>query len=65
MNMWESFKGQLVKVQDQHVPVRRSDKDNKVREPWMIKEVVILIRKKKVYVTFKKVASESGTRNIK
>lgn len=34
-NMWQSFKGQLVKVHDQRVPVR--NKDGKVRELWMTK----------------------------
>lgn len=29
-NMWEYFKDQLVRIQDQHVPVKMKDRDGKV-----------------------------------
>lgn len=44
---WESFKGPLINVLDQHVPVRRKDKHGKERGSWMTNEVLNLTRKRK------------------
>lgn len=49
-------------MQGQQVPIRRSDKDGKVREPWTTKEVVNLVRmKKEAYVRFKYKASRTNS----
>lgn len=39
-NMWETFRGQLIRVLCRHVPMRRADEDDKVRETWMTKDVI-------------------------
>lgn len=47
--MWTfcNEEGQLVRDQDQHVPVRMKIKDNKVWEPWMTNDTVRLKETKK------------------
>eukprot|EP00061_Rhincodon_typus_P008531 g31225.t1 len=45
--MWELFKDLLVRVQGQHVPVRRKDKNDKLRVPWIMREVVNFVKRKK------------------
>eukprot|EP00061_Rhincodon_typus_P009891 g33729.t1 len=37
--MGKSFKGQLIRVQDQQVPMRKKDKDGKIQESWMMRDV--------------------------
>jgi len=45
--MWESFKCQLIGIQDRHVPVRVKDKCGKYREPWITMDMMRLAKKKK------------------
>eukprot|EP00061_Rhincodon_typus_P007099 g28435.t1 len=45
--MWEYFERQF-RVQEQHVPARMKDWYSKLREPWMIRDVMILVEKEKV-----------------
>jgi len=45
--MWEAFKCKLIEIQDRHVPVRMRDKYGKFREPWLTRDSVCLVRKKK------------------
>lgn len=37
-DIWKLFKGKLIKVRNQHAPVRGRDTGDKVREPCMTKE---------------------------
>eukprot|EP00061_Rhincodon_typus_P012854 g38860.t1 len=45
--MWELFKDLLIRVQDRHVPVKRKEKDGKVRDPQITREVVNAVKRKK------------------
>jgi len=45
--MWESFKEQLIRLQDRHVPVKRKDRKGRIREPWITREIEDLIKKKR------------------
>eukprot|EP00061_Rhincodon_typus_P007455 g29169.t1 len=44
-DMWELFKDLLGRVQDWYVPVRRKAKDGKIRDPWIMWEVVNLVKR--------------------
>eukprot|EP00061_Rhincodon_typus_P018451 g47623.t1 len=46
-DMWEQFRDLLIRVQDQRVPVRKKNKDGKVWDPWIMREVVNLVKKEK------------------
>eukprot|EP00061_Rhincodon_typus_P016433 g44648.t1 len=46
-NMWELFKDLLIRVQDQHAPVRRKDNDGKVSDLWIMRMVVNLVKREK------------------
>ena len=37
----------MIGVQDRHVPVKRKDRKGRIREPWMTREIVSLVKKKK------------------
>eukprot|EP00061_Rhincodon_typus_P008798 g31731.t1 len=45
--MWEFFKDLLIRVQDWHVPVKKKEKDGKVGDPWIMREVVDLVKREK------------------
>ena len=46
-DMWESFKCQLIGIQDQHVPVRMKSKCGKYRESWITRDIMSFVKKKK------------------
>lgn len=63
---FQSFKDQVIKVQNWHVPVWRRDIDGKVSEPWMGKDVVNLAKKKKeAHARFKRMESDRATETYK
>eukprot|EP00061_Rhincodon_typus_P001908 g16106.t1 len=45
--MWEPFKCMLLGTHDRHVPVRMKNKYGKLREPWITRDIVNLVKKKK------------------
>ena len=45
--MWESFKCQLIGIQDRHVPERMKDKCGNYQEPWITRDIMSLAKKKK------------------
>eukprot|EP00061_Rhincodon_typus_P018301 g47418.t1 len=63
--MWESFKGQLIRVQDQHVPLKMEDKDNKIQEPWMTRDIQSLVKNKEAYVRLRKLRSNEAIEEYK
>lgn len=44
---WKSFKGYFLRTQDQCVPVRKIDKNCKVRKTWMTRDVTNLMKNEK------------------
>eukprot|EP00061_Rhincodon_typus_P018094 g47119.t1 len=49
--MWEYFKQRLIRVQEQQVPARMKDRYGMLREPWMTRDVMTLVKKKKEVYT--------------
>jgi len=47
-DMWEAFKCQLVEIQHRHGPVKMKDKCGRYRKRWVTKDIIILVRKKRV-----------------
>eukprot|EP00061_Rhincodon_typus_P015021 g42465.t1 len=45
--MWEYFKQQLIRPREWHVPARMKNKCGKLREPWMTRDVMTFVKKKK------------------
>lgn len=41
-DMWELFTGKLLRIQEQHISVRKTDMDSRVWEPW-----IHLVKKRK------------------
>lgn len=63
--MCELVKDHL-RAQDWHVPVRRWERNGKIRESWVTREVLNLVKKKnKENVRFRKMQSDRTLRNIK
>ena len=46
-DIWESFKCQLIGIQDWHVPVRMKDKSGEYWKPWITRDIMSLVKKKK------------------
>lgn len=64
--MWESFKDQLVRIRDQHVPVMMKDRNGRVQEPWMTGDVECLVKKnKEAYVKCRKLKSDNAFEEYK
>ena len=63
--MWESFKNQLLTIQDKYVPVKMKDKDGKIWEPWMTRETVSLVKKKEAYINFRKLKTDKVLKEYK
>eukprot|EP00061_Rhincodon_typus_P013266 g39532.t1 len=55
---WEAFKSVISRVQGQYVPVRVKGKAGRFRDPWLTRDIEVLVRKKKkAYIRFKRSGS--------
>ena len=46
-DMQDAFKGKLIEVQDRHVPTKMKGRNGRIWEPWMTREIVSLVKRKK------------------
>eukprot|EP00061_Rhincodon_typus_P008765 g31663.t1 len=53
-----------MRVRDQHVPMRRKDKDGKVTDCWIKREVVNLVKRKKKHIHKREVLEDWKVANL-
>ena len=64
--MWESFREQLVGMQDRHVPVKKKDRKGRIREPWITREIEGLVKmKREAYVRSRQLKTEGALEKYK
>ena len=56
----------MLTIQNMYVPVKTKDKNNKIQEPWMTREIVNLVKKRKeAYINFRKLKMDKALEEYK